>query len=405
MRCAVVSEDESLLALCRDVVQKLSGTRCEVVAGKPSQSIRADLYVWDMDSRPRTPFVESRTDRNDVFLVRRAGIEAFLAKNPQLGPNTLLKPVSPAALEVCLSRFIPTGTQSQVDLRTADRDTLLECLLHSSLRLQEFEEDRTNFWARAAHDMRAPLTAASGYCGLLLEKQIGPLNPDQQELLERIRHSLGKLQRMASAMFQLTAGRQIEGKYELRRTDIEESVNRSVDEVRIFASEKNLDLSVDLIPSDYPLYLEPNQIEQVLINLLENACKFTPRNGHVKIRAYPTVWSFHQRGGAERVQRPVSGYRIDISDSGAGIAPEQLPTIFDEYVSYGSRSDRSGGGLGLAICKMIVQAHHGAIWAESGDKGTTFSFVLPFNEQAANEDFHLVPTTRLEDVRFFSEEQ
>jgi signal transduction histidine kinase len=254
--------------------------------------------------------------------------------------------------------------------------------------------------------MRAPLTAASGYCGLLLETQIGPLNADQQELLERIRHSLTKLQRMASAMFQLTAGRQIEGKYELKRTDIEESVTRSVDEIRFFASEKNLTLDVELIPPGHPLYLEPNQIEQVLVNLLENACKFTPRNGRIQVRAYPAAWSFNGKHGlADRQTKPVSGYRIDISDSGAGIAPDHLHSIFDEYVSYGNGSDRAGGGLGLAICKMIVHAHHGEIWAESADHGTTFSFVLPFNELAANEDFNLAAVARVDDVRIFSEER
>jgi hypothetical protein len=112
------------------------------------------------------------------------------------------------------------------DRLEGDREGLLESLLHATLLLQAFEEERTNFWARAAHDLRAPLTAASGYCELLAEAQMGPLNANQQELLSRMQHSLRKLSRMASAMFQLTAGRQLERKYELKRADIEGSIQR-----------------------------------------------------------------------------------------------------------------------------------------------------------------------------------
>jgi signal transduction histidine kinase len=91
--------------------------------------------------------------------------------------------------------------------------------------------------------------------------------------------------------------------------------------------------------------------------------------------------------GKGNPQEAPGAYRVDVSDSGPGIAPEYLPTIFEEYVSYGDPQDRSGGGLGLAICKMIVRAHSGEIWAEVGGPGTTFSFVLPCNRPVVAEGF------------------
>ena len=82
----------------------------------------------------------------------------------------------------------------------------------------------------------------------------------------------------------------------------------------------------------------------------------------------------------ERRRRSVhepNSYRVDISDSGSAIPSEHLNRIFEEYTSYGGGRDRSGGGLGLAICKMIINQHNGRVWAENRDTGPLFSFVLP----------------------------
>jgi signal transduction histidine kinase len=404
VRIALVSIDESLLPLCQDIVNRLPVAGCAVELAEPRQPVEADLYIWDMDSKPR--FAREawrRPPGNDVFLVRRSGLKEFLTQQPQAAASTLLKPVSPATLEVFLTQFVsrlvntaeePASTALDT-LPSADQELLLDCLLHANLRLQEFEDDRTNFWARAAHDLRAPLTAAGGYCGLLLEEQTGPLNSTQRELLERMQNSLRRLSRMASAMFQLTAGKMVERKFELKRTDIEKCIRHSVEEVRFFATEKNLTLDVAVSSPGQPLYLEFSQIEQVLVNLLENACKFTPRNGRIEVRGYPAhCWGFADSTfpfpavpAAGSASKSTNGYRVDIRDSGPGIPADHLPHIFDEYVSYGTPKDRSGGGLGLAICRMILRAHHGRIWAEADDRGTTFSFIVPFNPSVIQDQF------------------
>lgn len=396
MRIALITNDRTLLQLCQDVATKLPGDPYEFVIADPDQAVEADIYIWDLDAKPHTPLLEGRPAGADVFLVRRSALKAFLDRYPQAGAVTLLKPVSPAALEVFLTHLVKRSSNSdqtpgdETNPLDLNRDSLLDCLLHSTFRLQEFEEDRTNFWARAAHDLRAPLTAASGYCGLLLEDHFGPINDGQRELLDRIQHSLKKLNRMASAMFQLTAGRQLDRKYELKRSSIEECIRRSIDEIRFFASEKNLTLDVDVADPGHPLYVEPTQVEQVLINLLENACKFTPRNGSIKVRGYAVHRAAPGTPLSGPAAKPATGYRVDICDSGPGISPEHMHNIFEEYVSF-DPADRSGGGLGLAICKMILRAHHGEIWAEGGeDKGATFSFVLPFHQQTIQHNFEPV---------------
>ena len=82
------------------------------------------------------------------------------------------------------------------------------------------------------------------------------------------------------------------------------------------------------------------------------------------------------------MQAPNS-FRVDIRDSGPGVPMDHIEKIFEEYTSYSGGQDRSGGGLGLAICKFILNLHQGQVWAESGPEGSTFSFVLPFAHQDA----------------------
>ena len=148
-----------------------------------------------------------------------------------------------------------------------------------------------------------------------------------------------------------------------------------------------MQLEVDFEPSFTPLLMDSGQIEQVMVNLLENAYKFTPRFGSIVLKGYPYFWDRRatnvfsspeadRRSGEMRLP---NAYRIDVADSGPGISAEHLKSIFEEYVSYSGGQDRSRGGLGLAICRMILNQHQGRIWAENSRSGAVFSFVLPLH--------------------------
>jgi signal transduction histidine kinase len=146
------------------------------------------------------------------------------------------------------------------------------------------------------------------------------------------------------------------------------------------------------------------RLEQVLVNLLDNACKFTPRSGKILIRAYPYFWERRVAGrtgvgsGADRRlqdDHTPNSYRIDICDSGPGVHPAHLPRIFEEYTCYGGGIDRSGGGLGLAICRMIIQQHKGHIWAENTGSGTVFSLVLPVERMHSSISGQTAPAAEI----------
>jgi signal transduction histidine kinase len=384
MNIKLVSQDAELYEFCRETLADIPGhlstlsatTRDEVDGG-------ADLYIWDVCPDSSLPSHIDWTSSKNLFLVDRKDLAAFRKITDPAELHILLKPVIRSTLSVFLRFAFSASTASSL---RADRDQILQCLIQTNLKLQEYDLDRTNFLARALHDFRAPLTALSGYCGLLLSEPLGPLDENQREILVRMNHSIKRLSRMASAMFQLSVGRHVKSRPDLKPADIRECFDQAMHEIAPLADEKQISITPDLDLPDGPLYLETSQIERVLINILDNACKFTPKYGSIEIRGYPFFWERRRSGsqmippGAERRRHMIqnaNSYRIDIKDSGAPIQQEHLERIFEEYTSYSGGRDRSGGGLGLSICRMIINQHDGRVWAENTDAGPMFSFVLP----------------------------
>jgi len=228
---------------------------------------------------------------------------------------------------------------------------------------------------------------------------LGPLNEDQKEVLLRMHHSSKRLSRMAAAMFELSVGRRIDRQPDLRQGDIRECMEQTLHEIAPIADGKRISVAVDFEPEPGPLCFEAGQIEQLLINILDNACKFTPKRGEITIQGRPHFWerrvgrNFVARERRSRDVRRPNSYRIDIVDSGPLIPREHLETIFEEYTSYAGGQDRSGGGLGLAICKMIAIRHQGRIWAENTNDGPMFSLVLPVStEEPETAGLHQAPS-------------
>ena len=194
-------------------------------------------------------------------------------------------------------------------------------------------------------------------------------------------------------MLQLSVGRLQQPRPELRKCDLLECLNQALNEITPVAAGKQISITADLQPDGRSLYIEQGKIEQVLINILDNACKYTPKFGEIEIQGYPYFWERRTINAAvsvngerrTRQSRQPNSYRVDIRNSGAPIAPQHLESVFEEYTSYSKGEDRSGGGLGLAICRMFASQHDGVIWAENTDRGPRFSIVLPARAMAQVE--------------------
>ena len=147
------------------------------------------------------------------------------------------------------------------DALRVQRDDMLQLLVQSNLKLQENDHERNNFLARSVHDFRAPLTAISGYCGLLLEEEFGPLTPEQQRVLGRMLHGATRLSRVSNAMFQLSALRNVDQGLNLEKADIRDCLDQALHEVAPVLEDKRISIAAEFEPAPDGLLFEKSQID------------------------------------------------------------------------------------------------------------------------------------------------
>jgi signal transduction histidine kinase len=396
MDICLISKDEKLSRSFRDVTRGMPQVRFERVAGAEERPA-ADLYVWDFTASGETANgVDFGDEVDNAFLVRPEDMALFQERLQFAAVSVLVKPAGRAELE----RFLQRAFARWVWARTAasgrrqERDDFVECLLLASLKVQQYTTERANFVTRALQDLWAPLTAADGYCAVLAGEAVGTLNSDQVGVLLRLQTSIRHLRRIAELLVQLGMDPARGEPPSLVCGDIVAGLRRAVDTVLPSAEAKNLELTTDVQRPPQPLYFDRAQIEQVIVELLENAFRFTPRGGSVELKAYPIsspMRKFRLRSAAGTWFRPApvaegpNAYRVDVVDSGPAIPMENLAGVFDHYRPYSGKEDRSGTGLGLARCRMVVSAHCGEMFAEHQTAGATFSFILPFARPETTE--------------------
>lgn len=381
MDVTIVSNDEELTKLCGGILSDIAREQSVPISALSSDAFdrEANLYIWDFDPSLRPP-PKINPVASLVVLAYSRDVPAVRAA---LGPETtlILKPVTRAIVSALLS------------VAVLNHDDLVQGLLQANLKLQEYDQKRTDFLARVVHDFRAPLTALTGYCGLLLGEPLGSLNDAQKEVVERMHQSVRRLSRLADGMLQMSVARHVKKRPDRQRADLKSCLEEALNEIGPAAREKRVVIKSDLEACGDHLYFGPDQITQVLVNILDNSCKFAPKNGRIVIRGYQWFWERRHSQSVVSIlkerRRDITvqpnSYRVDVRDSGNPIPEEHLLSIFDEYVSYSGARERGGAGLGLAICRGIIDQHSGRMWAENTIEGPMFSFVLPMQPKAPVE--------------------
>ncbi len=240
-------------------------------------------------------------------------------------------------------------------------------------RTQQAERAKSEFLATVSHELRTPLNAICGYTQLLLEGTAGPLTEAQREDVQLISAGGNKLLELITDILDMSMIESGELRLVFAPFDLSATINEVVRSHRPLVRDRPVELrsQIDELPS---LVGDRKRVSQVLTNLVSNAIKFTER-GHVTVRA--------------RLLPAGSGVLVEVSDSGIGIAPEDLSDIFEEYRQVGNNKRRiKGTGLGLAIARSIASVHGGAMHVSSVvGEGSTFSLELPLDaRQGANED-------------------
>jgi two-component system sensor histidine kinase KdpD len=239
-----------------------------------------------------------------------------------------------------------------------ERTRLAQAAAQAQIRL-ETERTRNTLLSSVSHDLRTPLAVITGATSSLLQREKSLSDADRRELAQVAYEESERLNRFVGNLLDMT--RLESGSIQVHRDWqlIEEVIGAALNRVHRETTAHPVHTA---IPPNFPLVqFDEGLIEQVLINLLENALKYTPLDSPIDISAYV---------GKEEVI-------LEVADRGPGIEPGDEERIFEKF--YRSQPTRSKGvGLGLAICRGIVQAHGGRIWAENRpDGGAVFRFTLP----------------------------
>src|ERR1700686_3413202 len=257
------------------------------------------------------------------------------------------------------SRALPRALRHAIERHRM----LAESDLMRSRQLQMKDE----FFSHVSHELRSPLTAIRQFVTILTDRLAGDLNQEQDQYLKVVLRNVKQLQSMIDDLFEVSSIGAGKLRIDLERASVSDAVVYTVNSLNGRATAKGITLSSNVQCGLPPLYADPVRLRQILIILVDNALKFTPANGTVKIQC---------RALAEDTNRLV----LEVSDSGCGISPEMCERIFERLVQTQdpSAAGRKGLGLGLYICKELVIRQGGQIQVQSANgQGAVFSITFP----------------------------
>jgi signal transduction histidine kinase len=241
-------------------------------------------------------------------------------------------------------------------------ESLANDLSAANARLLELDKQKSEFVSLATHQLRAPLTAMKGYSSLILEGDMGDINPDAKQAVSRIFDSANTLANIVNDYLNISRIELGTMKYSFDKHDFKKIVEDVIAELKPNIEKKGLNFTFNCDANyKYTVHADLDKIKQVIGNLIDNSLKYTP-SGSIEVSL---------------VRKSVEGKIVfSIKDTGVGISSEVMPKLFEKFVRSDTANKQNiyGTGLGLYIAKQIVLAHKGRIWAESlGDgKGSTF---------------------------------
>jgi len=237
-------------------------------------------------------------------------------------------------------------------------------LLHQDVTVEhQIAETRQEFVGMLSHDMRNPLSAIIATLELSLDGSLGELNDNQHQFLGSAMNDSRRMLEMLNDLLDGYKYEAVELKLEKTQFDVTQLISKLVSDFSALARERQLELFQET-PLSLTVTADEGKLTRVISNLLTNALKFTPKEGRIIVSA------------ADKKQN----IQVSIQDTGEGIAPDELEKVFQKFYQVEKRKlgRKTGTGLGLPLCRKLVDAHGGKIWVESQPgKGSKFIFTLP----------------------------
>jgi signal transduction histidine kinase len=306
-----------------------------------------------LENQPRSASIIALEDTR-LLELNRSRFEQLLSEQPAIS-RSIMEVLSARLRHMTTVRS--TGELSEK--RLSKQVTVLES---EKQRLEELQRLRQETTELIIHDLRNPLSAIAislKMLSLVLPEAILQAN---QELLEIAQTSTQRMQRLVDSLLEVSRIETGEARFEIRSFNLGPLLHDVVQRNAILAR-KGVKIDTD-IPFDLPVLADREKIERVLVNLLDNALKYTPENGQIWVQAgqrADSVW-------------------VSISDTGPGVPAVDRERIFERFTQGASEKlTRRGFGLGLAYCRLAVEGHGGRIWIQDGpnDIGSRFTFTLP----------------------------
>jgi signal transduction histidine kinase len=261
-------------------------------------------------------------------------------------------------------------------------------LREANRELETLDQTKADLVANVSHELKTPLTALRGYLELMSEGGLGTVSDEANKAVMVCRKNVERLSLRVEELVQLSHLDRFTALDSAREEmDLKAILEGVVDTFRPRMEGSGVRFVLQVQPELQTIDANPEQIERVFLNLLDNAVKFTPQGGTVVVLAE----------SSDHEQR--NGVLVRIQDSGVGIPPTELIRIFDRFyqVDPSSRRRFGGMGLGLSLVRSIVEAHDGAVWAESEENvGSTFFVWLPDADSPRPQDVDGQPSARLE---------
>ena len=347
--------DACLIAVFQDGEEGEAGLAPLAAAGYPP--------LWLEGARSRLPAVPSApvpATREDTALAGPwvSPLEPELGGAPWVARVPIARGEAALGLGLLLSRrrgmlgdaelLATIGTQLAAAL---DRASLYEAAYERAASLEEQDARRREFLYAIAHELRSPLTSIQTFAELLAREQ-GTFDGSSQLLLSSLTRGVDRLGELVEDLLELGRVEETEVRLELRTIDAAATLRASEEMLRPPFMEREQRLTLDLPEEPLEVHADRRALEQVLLNVLSNANRFTPTAGAVAVSA--------RREGAR--------VRIDIEDSGPGITPEDRAEIFLPFfrVQRDGAAQVPGSGLGLAVAKRLIELQGGTIWVEAG---------------------------------------
>jgi len=242
----------------------------------------------------------------------------------------------------------------------------IQWILRDITERRDLDSLREDLAAMIYHDLRSPLANILSSVEMLDDMFPAGERESAEPILRIAHHSINRIQRLVSSLLDLNRLEQNQPVGERQAVEVTALVNDALEAVRPSADGREQTINVQMEPDLAAVFVDEDMIRRVLINLLENATKYTPMGGVIELSAEASGDFLY----------------VHVQDNGLGIADTDRDRIFDKFTRLRNKTGASGLGVGLAFCKLAVQGHGGKIWVEPAPvRGSKFSFTLPFQKE------------------------